>query len=229
MNKQLKHKRSIGDRLKDHCVNAMHSIKQISTAVLHHIEDDDEVDDLFNSNSEDASQDFVTVLKKESKNSTPISPKSVSLNKNKSVRSTDSTTATATTTAIATLNNTHSTKSTSLTPNSNSNSNSNSIDIQLSNDEQDLGLNGSLLWEQQRTKWLTPTIPKGDISKRKHSHNLGKLAEYNDDVYLGVYRNLVVIGKPLKRGLNMQDGFKVIYTGWESTKMFERVANGGVP
>lgn len=225
MTKQLKHKRSIGERLRDHCTTAMHSLKQISSAVLMHGDEDNDVDELFDSDNDDNGppRDFVTALKKESKTMA-----------NFKIRSNPMTeTATATTTT-ATV--THSMKSTSATSEGND-ANSLTIDSAVNNTVDDnansaagiLRPDGSESWEKQRIEWLEPTVPASEITRRKQCNALHRLSSTNDDVYVGIYKNLVVYGKPLKKGLNMTDGFKVIYAGWESTKMFERVANGGVP
>lgn len=90
---------------------------------------------------------------------------------------------------------------------------------------------GEVSWNVQRQQWLKPTLPIDAINKRKIDNSLSGLVQDNDkyDVYLAVYRNLVVYGKSLKRGINLSDGIKVIHAGWEQSKMYERVANGGVP
>lgn len=211
MAKEIKRKRSIGDSLRTRCANAMHSLKQMSNAVLLHSDDYHDVDNLFESlDSEDDYKDYTDVLRKTSGNVTSaVSPPSVDMRKSSS--NTKSTTESARTS-------TASTKSTAI-----------SSEESEKQAEETRPISGAELWEEQRAQWLKPTVPKADYQKRKQTHSLGKLAEYNEDVYLSVYRNLVVYGKPLKQGLNMVDGFKVIYTGWENTKMFERVARGGIP
>ena len=208
---EVRRKRSIGDSLRTRCASAMHSLKQMSSAVLLHHDDDRDVDNLFETlDSEDEFKDYTDVLRKTSENTTNPTTMSPSADPSK-VRSSKSTTE-------STRTSTASTKSTAL-----------SSDVSLKQADDAPAMSGAELWEEQRAQWLKPTVPKIEYQKRKQTHSLGKLAEYNEDVYLSVYRNLVAYGKPLKRGLNMEDGFKVIYTGWENTRMFERVAKGGVP
>lgn len=252
MGKDLKHKRSISDKFKD----AMHSLKQISNAVLLHNDDDNDVDDLFETlDSEDEMIDNNKSNTKsklklnsvstfnypsiESSNSLVNDSNSKKNNSNNNVNSTR----TSTTSSKSLKNNTTSFSSDTLSiPNkqidemiddntriNNENNNNNNNNKQIQDNYNINPVSGPELWEEQRNQWLKPTITESEIRKRKHSHSLGNLAEYNDDVYLSVYRNLVIYNKPLKRGLNMTDGFKVIYSGWENSKMFERVANGGVP
>lgn len=210
MANEVKRKRSIGDSLRTRCASAMHSLRQMSSAVLLHHDEDRDVDNLFETlDSEDEFKDYTDVLRKTSDNTTSPTTMSPSAEASRVRNSKSTTDSTRTSTA--------STKSTTL-------SSDGSV-------KQAAGpaMSGAQLWEEQRAQWLKPTVPKVEYQKRKQTHSLGKLAEYNDDVYLSVYRNLVVYGKPLKRGLNMEDGFRVVYTGWESTRMFERVAKGGAP
>lgn len=266
MGKDLKHKRSISDKFRD----AMHSLKQISNAVLLHNDDDNEVEDLFETlNSEDEMIDnnynskssSRSLSKSKSKSKLKLNSISKSIessnnliNDSNSKNSNNNITSSHTSRTSSKSLKINSTSFSSDTPsisnkqidqlidnklntnynNISKNINNNNFNSQIiKNDDNDNDNNnqisGAKLWEEQRNQWLKPTFTKSEIQKRKYSHSLGKLAEYNDDVYLSVYRNLVTYNKPLKRGLNMTDGFKVIYSGWENSKMFERIANGGVP
>ncbi|KAG0677694.1 hypothetical protein C6P40_000711 [Pichia californica] len=268
----------------------MFSLKQISNAVLLHVDDDNDVDDLFETiDSEDEMLDYKKVFSKvknttqnqsqqdshlqqqqqqqqqenqqkeepipyqpssstavtSPNNSTSFNIESKSDNTSTSThtvtnssKSTGAGTATGTVTALSSAtsisnikpvqnldilsDNMKHTESINKTINKNINK---TINKTISQSQ----LSGSELWEKQRNEWLKPTSTKSDIEKRKHSRSLGKLVQFNDNVYLSVYRNLVLYNKPLKNGINMKDGFKVIYSGWENSKMFDRVANGGVP
>lgn len=87
---------------------------------------------------------------------------------------------------------------------------------------------GEKLWEEQRKKWLTPTNNIKDISKRQRKNRLSNL-DCGDDMHVEVYRNLVLRGRTLKKGISMTDTFNVINAGWEADDMYERVRKGGVP
>lgn len=222
MAREIRHKRSIGEKLRDQCTNALHSLRQLSNAVLSHDDEDNwDVEDLFNSSDSEAAKDYITVLKDETR-------RMASKKSKQSQKPAEPNTETAT---ITTPTNPRSIQSISITSNSKTNSTRSAHDGSDPTPESHTSpaTNGPALWEIQREEWLTPTVPKSEYEKRKHANSLAKLADSNENVYLGVYRNLVVRNKPLKRGINMVDGFKVIYHGWESSKMFERVASGGVP
>lgn len=218
MTKQLKNKRSIGNKLLDHYNNAMHSLKQISNAVLLHNDQDREIDGLFDSFN--SSEDLDVVNRNDS-----LISKSSNKDKDKNINRKDKNLDRK----DKTLNKSFNSGAEVNSPSSKSLRTTSTISTSTQVTSTQESSNATEIWEQQRSNWLQPTIPKSDYEARKKSHSLGKLAEYNDDVYLGVYKNLVVYGKSLKHGLNMQDGFKVIYSGWENTKMFERVARGGAP
>lgn len=230
MPRELTKKSSIGSRLREHCANAIHTLKQISSAVLLHNDNDNDVDNLFaNLDSDEEAREYTEALQidkiqqREAKNELKHS-KSIPTSKNTTTTSTRTSTVSDKSigTAITSIDSNLETQPRGKVPPAECENGV--IDTTDYSD-----MSGPELWEKQRDEWLTPTVAKSVYQKRKTSHRLGQLAEYNDDVYLSVYRNLVVYGKPLKHGLNMSDGFKVIYTGWENSKMFERVAKGLPP
>lgn len=202
MTRKLKHSRSIGEKLRDKCSSAMHSLKVISNAVLQHNDDLEEVEQLFDNDTEEEHLrgDYVSVLKSENKKISQGGdiPTQQRLSKDKVSTSSDAT-------------------NTSPTP------------IPTVTGASETVSNGAELWEKQREEWLTPTYSIAEIDERKRLHSLAYLTSNPDEnIYQNIYRNLVIHGKPLKCGLNMADGFKVIHQGWENTNMFERVARGGV-
>lgn len=87
---------------------------------------------------------------------------------------------------------------------------------------------GGLSWGQRRIQWLQPGIGV-EVKKRQDRGKLVHLDNYHQDMYLEIYKNLVVKGRSLRRGLNMEDGFKVIHRGWEADGMYDRIAKGGAP
>ena len=219
MTNTIKHKRSIGNRLKD----AMNSLKQISSAVLQHNDVDHQVDDLFNSSESDKETDYIEVLKKESQNllnikilknttptDTPYTANGGTFTSPNSVKSSETVHSDIKNDNISISNNIKSLTSASLPP-------------------PPPPPTGAEMWEINRSEWLKPTIPVNQLTKRKNDKHLAEIAQTNDEVYLNVYKNLIVYGKPLKKGINLSEAIKCIYIGWDNDNMFERVKNGGIP
>lgn len=96
--------------------------------------------------------------------------------------------------------------------------------IQRSNPE----TSTELSWEARRAQWLA-SGDKKNLNRRREQGKLVHLDNYHPDMYLEIYRNLVVKGRVLRKGLNMEDAFKVIHKGWAADGMYDRIANGGAP
>jgi hypothetical protein len=245
--KTIKQKRSFGDKLKEFSSNALHAIRQVSSAVLIHTDQDSTIEELFD--SDDSTTDYIDAIKKEAqylralakskqsrtksanpRNTNPASPMNRAEVSNDATMISQAGKLSPTTDTPYTVNGTFtgpnsvkSPESSTISPNANGNAN-------LSDSsEQDDSMLGRKLWEERRQRWLTPTMPKETYVKRKQTRTLARLSDQGNEVYVNVYRNLVVDGRPLKRGINLTEGIKVIYSGWENDRMFERVANGGAP
>lgn len=216
MANKLKHKKSFGDKLRETCSNMVHSLKLVSNAVLLSSEHDKSVDDLFDSSDEEhyypqitlsknakMPNDFESAIRQEKSN---LEFENIRQQKSQLLQLPLDTTIEST--PIGSFK---------------------SMSNQGSTTTTNASVNGFQLWDQQRQEWLKQTQTNEQIVARREINSLNKLTSHHDDVYLNIYRNLVQQGKPLKKGINMTDGFKVIHDGWEHTKMFERVMNGGVP
>lgn len=83
-------------------------------------------------------------------------------------------------------------------------------------------------WEERRDQWLRP-VNESQLKKRQERGKLVHLDNYHQDMYLEIYKNLIVKGRTLRQGLNMEDAFKVIHRGWEADGMYDRIAKGGAP
>lgn len=214
---RLKHKKSFGNKLRETCSNVVQSLRQISNAVLLSSESNKSVDDLFDS-SNDSDQpyytnkksfnDFESALRREKINLDSINHQTITTttnnNNNNQLSRLDTTVESTPIGSFASMNK------------SDSHTSYNNID-------------GFQRWDKQRQDWLRQTQSDDQIAARKESNSLDRLTAQHDDVYINIYRNLVQQGRPLKKGINMIDAFKVIHCGWEHTKMYERIAEGGIP
>ncbi|TID24590.1 hypothetical protein CANINC_003062 [Pichia inconspicua] len=207
---KLKHKKSFSNKLRETCSNVVHSLKQISNAVLLSSESNRSIDDLFDSsndsdhpyytNQNTYAIDFESALRREKLNLDSFQHQKLQTQLDTTVESTPMD-------SFISMNKTDSSFST----------NSN------------LDIDGFKRWDKQRQDWLKKTQTDEQIALRKSKNSLNRLTSQYDDVYINIYRNLVQQGRPLKKGINMIDGFKIINAGWEQNKMYERIADGGVP
>lgn len=160
------------------------------------LDSDDIADELFDSDG----TDFTSALKTEKYNT---------LERKMSLPSTSTTATTAA--AMA-------------TDNSINNNNNNTDNIDNDTKANEGFVDREKLWQEQHDAWLTPSNSLQDIRRRQKRQELSNFVSEGD--YHIVYKNLVMSNKSLKQPMNLSDALKVIESGWEWNKVFERAAKG---
>lgn len=83
-----------------------------------------------------------------------------------------------------------------------------------------------LTWEQRRERWLSSgQLTSAQLNKRWARGQV----PLDEQEMVEVYKNLVVRGRPLKKGLNLGQALKVVHAGWKWEGLYERVLSGGAP